>query len=49
MSTSIEGTLDLTDWSFLPDNEWTADVNFDKASVENIQKLLDRPIPCKEC
>ncbi len=40
MSTTIEGTLSLTDWSFLPDSEWTADVNFDKASVETIQKLL---------
>lgn len=40
METEIEGTLDLTNWSFLPENEWTADVNFDKASVETIQKLL---------
>ena len=40
MDTEIEGTLDLTDWSFLPQNEWTADVNFDKASVETIQKFF---------
>jgi translocation and assembly module TamB len=40
MDTEIEGQLDLTDWSFLPDNEWTADVNFDKSSVDTIQKLL---------
>ncbi len=45
MDTAIEGTLDLNDWSFLPDNEWTADVNFDKASVETIQKLLGLTYP----
>src|SRR5271170_2045709 len=45
MSTSIERTLDLTDWSFLPDNEWTADVNFDKASVETIQKFFGWTYP----
>jgi len=45
MDTEIEGTLDLTDWSFLPENEWTADVNFDKSSVETIQKLLGSTYP----
>jgi len=45
MDTEIEGTLDLTDWSFLPENEWTADVNFDKTSVETIQKLLGSAYP----
>ncbi|MGB2621842.1 MAG: translocation/assembly module TamB domain-containing protein [Candidatus Acidiferrum sp.] len=40
MDTQIEGTLGLTDWSFLPDDEWAADVNFDKAPVETIQKLF---------
>jgi translocation and assembly module TamB len=45
MDTAIEGTLELTDWSFLPDNDWTADVNFDKASVETIQKLLGLTYP----
>lgn len=47
MDTEIEGTLDLTDWSFLPENEWTADVNFDKSSVETIQKLLGSTYPIK--
>jgi translocation and assembly module TamB len=45
MDTEIEGTLGLTDWSFLPDNQWTADVNFDKASVETIQKLFGSAYP----
>ena len=45
MDTEIEGALNLTDWSFLPANEWTADVNFDKSSVETIQKLLGSAYP----
>ncbi|MGB2589611.1 MAG: translocation/assembly module TamB domain-containing protein [Candidatus Acidiferrum sp.] len=45
MSTQIEGTLELTDWSFLPDNEWTSDVNFDKAPVESIKKLFKWTYP----
>ncbi len=47
IDTEIEGTLDLTDWSFLPKNEWTADVNFDKSSVETIQKLFGWTYPVK--
>lgn len=45
MDTEIEGTLDLTDWSFLPQNDWTADVNFDKTPVDTIQKLLGSRYP----
>ena len=45
MDTEIEGTLDLTDWSFLPENEWAADVNFDKTSVDTVQKLLGSKYP----
>jgi translocation and assembly module TamB len=47
MDTQIEGTLGLTDWSFLPDDEWAADVNFDKAPVETIQKLFRWTYPVK--
>ncbi|MHB8501211.1 MAG: translocation/assembly module TamB domain-containing protein [Candidatus Acidiferrales bacterium] len=45
MDTQIEGTLGLTDWSFLPDDEWAADVSFDKAPVETIQKLFGWTYP----
>lgn len=45
MATEIEGSLDLTDWSFLGDNEWSADVNFDKTSVQTIQKLFGWSYP----
>jgi translocation and assembly module TamB len=45
MDTEIEGTLELVDWSFLAENEWTADVNFEKTSVDTIQKLLGTKYP----
>jgi translocation and assembly module TamB len=45
MDTQIEGTLNLSNWSFLPDNEWTADVNFDKTPVETIQKFFGWKYP----
>lgn len=47
MSAQIEGALDLSDWSFAPDDEWTADVNFDKAPVDALQRLLDSSYPVK--
>lgn len=47
MDTQMEATLDLTDWSLLADNEWTADVTFDKASVETMQRLLATKYPIK--
>ena len=46
MDTQIDGQLELTDWSFLPADQWTADVNFDNAPVDAIQKLFrwDYPV-----
>ena len=40
MDVQLEGTLALSDWSFLPENEWSADITFDKAPVATIQKLF---------
>lgn len=40
METDVETTLSLTDWSFLPENDWTAEVNFEKIPVENVQQLI---------
>jgi translocation and assembly module TamB len=45
MGTDIEGTLSLTDWSFLPKNEWSADVNFEKVPVEGIEQLIGWSYP----
>ena len=45
MDAQLNATLGLTDWNFLPDNAWTADVNFDKAPVPVIQQLLGSSYP----
>ena len=47
MTTNIEGSLDLTGWSFSPDNEWSADMDFDKTPIETIQKLLQLSFPVR--
>jgi len=47
MGTDVEGTLSLTDWNFLPKNEWSADVNFEKVPVEGIEQLAGWSYPVK--
>ncbi|HXY23970.1 MAG TPA: translocation/assembly module TamB domain-containing protein [Candidatus Acidoferrum sp.] len=43
----IEGNLDLTQWNFLPQNEWSAEVNLEKTPVESIERLVGLPYPVK--
>src|SRR6267143_2858527 len=45
MGADIEGTLSLTGWSFAAENEWSADVNFEKVQVEGIQQLVGWSYP----
>jgi translocation and assembly module TamB len=45
MDVQIDGTLALTNWSFLPENNWSAEVNFEKVPVENIQKFFHWQYP----
>jgi translocation and assembly module TamB len=40
METDIEGRLSLTKWSFLPENDWTAEANFEKIPAEDLAKAL---------
>ncbi|MGH9676390.1 MAG: hypothetical protein ACRD36_04750, partial [Candidatus Acidiferrum sp.] len=40
METEIDGGMELTGWSFLPDNEWSAEVSFEKVPVESMQQLF---------
>jgi translocation and assembly module TamB len=40
METSISATMDLIDWSFRPDNSWTADASMEKTPVDDVQQLL---------
>jgi translocation and assembly module TamB len=45
MDVQIDGTLALTKWSFLPENNWSAEANFEKVPVENIQKFFHWQYP----
>jgi translocation and assembly module TamB len=47
METNIEGRLSLTNWSFLPENDWTAEANFEKVPAEDLAKVLGMPSPVK--
>jgi translocation and assembly module TamB len=40
MEADIEGNLSLTNWSFLPGNDWTAEMNFEKVPAESLEQLL---------
>jgi translocation and assembly module TamB len=45
METNIEGTLSLTNWSFLAENNWTAEANFEKIPAESLERLFGKPFP----
>jgi translocation and assembly module TamB len=45
METSIDANLSLTNWSFLPKNDWTAEVNFERVPVKSIEQLLGLSYP----
>src|SRR5256886_711516 len=47
METDIEANLSLTNWSFLPENNWTAEINFERVPVEGIEQLLGLSYPVK--
>jgi translocation and assembly module TamB len=47
IDTLLDGRLSLTDWSFLPNNEWTADANFDATPVEALQQLAGTDYPMR--
>jgi translocation and assembly module TamB len=43
----VELSLFLTDWSFLPENAWSADVNFDATPLEALQQLFGTSYPAR--
>jgi translocation and assembly module TamB len=45
METGLEANLSLTNWNFLPRNDWTGEFNFEKVPVESISKLLGLEYP----
>jgi translocation and assembly module TamB len=45
MQVSLEVSLSLSDWAFLPESEWTADINFEKVPVQSIEQLVGVSYP----
>ena len=46
-SGSVELKLELTDWSFLADNSWTADASLEKTPLEGLQQLVGLSYPVR--
>ena len=46
-SSSLEITLELTNWSFLPENSWSANASLEKTSLEGLQQLLGWSYPVR--
>jgi len=46
-SSSLEINLELTEWSFLPHNSWSADASLEKTSLEGLQQLVGWSYPVK--
>jgi len=47
MEAEIDGRMQLSDWDFLPDNEWTSDINLEKVPMEGLQQLAGWKYPVK--
>jgi len=45
MEAALEGNLSLTKWNFLPSNQWTAEVSFEKVPAENLEQALGLKYP----
>lgn len=45
MQAGIDGKLELTDWSFLPENQWSAEINLDKVPMDSMQSIVGLHYP----
>lgn len=45
LNSSIDATLALTDWSFLPKNTWSAEINLENTPLDGIEQLLGLNYP----
>jgi translocation and assembly module TamB len=45
MQADLEGRLELYQWVFRPENEWSAEVNFEKVPLESFQEFLEDRYP----
>jgi len=47
MEAGIDGRLELKDWEFLPDNQWTSELDLEKVPVEALQQLAGWHYPLR--
>jgi len=47
MDVGIDATVALTQWVFLPDNAWSADVNLEATPLEEVQQLVGTSYPVR--
>jgi translocation and assembly module TamB len=47
MAAGINGNVALTKWDFLPDNQWSAEVDFEKVPLSSLQGLLGTSYPLR--
>lgn len=45
MQVDIDGQLQLTDWEFRPENEWTSELNMEKVPIEALMQLAGQNYP----
>jgi translocation and assembly module TamB len=45
MKADIDGNLQLTDWEFKPDNQWTSELNLENVPIEAMQDLVGMHYP----
>ena len=45
MQADVEGKLELDHWAFGPDNEWSAELNFEKVPLESLQEFSKNKYP----
>jgi translocation and assembly module TamB len=45
MDTAVDLSLDLREWAFLPENNWAAEINLDKAPLDSLQDLAGTKYP----
>jgi translocation and assembly module TamB len=45
MEAGIDGHLELKDWDFLPDNQWSSDMDLEKVPLEGLQEVTGLQYP----
>jgi translocation and assembly module TamB len=45
MEAGIDGELQLTDWEFRPDNQWSSEINLEKVPLQSLEQLGGKHYP----